>query len=50
MTSASTSAVFAGLTTTLGEVLTTNLPLIFGIVAGLFGLTLLIRWAKRWIK
>lgn len=50
MTTTSVGTIFASLTTSLSTILTENLPLVFAIVAGLFGLTLLIRWAKRWIK
>lgn len=33
----------------IGEVIFTNLPVVFGVIAALMGLTFLVRYIRRWI-
>lgn len=49
MDATTTGTIFTGLTTTLGTVLSDNLPVVVGILAALIGLGILIRYVKRWI-
>jgi len=47
MTPATIGTIFTGLTTAVSDILTTNLPLVVAILAGLIGLGILIRYFKR---
>jgi len=47
MSTSTVATIVASFISDLGTILSTNLPSILTIVASLFGLTLIIRWAKR---
>jgi len=49
MSSTTANTIFGTFISDIGSVLSTNLPLIVGVLAGLIGLAIVIRYVKRWI-
>jgi len=49
MTTGNIATIFGTLTTNITDILTTNLPLVVAILAGLIGLGILVRYVKRWV-
>jgi len=49
MDATSAGTIFATFIGDLGDVLTSNLPLVLAVVAGLIGLGIVLRYVKRWI-
>lgn len=41
--------IFTTFTGDVGTILTTNLPLVLGIAAGLIGLGILVHYVRRWV-
>ena len=41
--------IFSDFTTAVSSILTTNLPLVLAIAAGLIGLGILVHYVRRWV-
>lgn len=48
MTPSNVTIIFSGFSTSLSTILVDNLPLVVGIMVGLIGLGILIRYVVRW--
>jgi len=50
MTTGDIATIFGTLTTNVGSILTTNLPLVVAILAGLIGLGVLVSYVSSWLS
>jgi hypothetical protein len=49
MSTTTVGTIFTSFTGDVGTILTTNLPLVLAIAAGLIGLGILVHYVRRWI-